>query len=308
MKNLAAQRPRRFPAHIRSILVLILVLALLLGFTVQMVRSAKLQTDAVAAIASAGGNAYYDQGYRPKSLLFVPCEAIRRWSSDRIGPDYFYRVYEVSANCRNSDGVMEQVEHLDGLRCLRLGGQGVSDKSLCRLSGLAHLELLTLDRTRVSDEGAKNLAALRCLTRLSLCTTRITDAGLRHLGILAQLRALFLSETIVSDEGMVEVGKLSYLELLDVSGSRVTDQGLKHLSGLGRLRALNLSSTGVTDSGLTEIDKLKSLEMLDLRGTRVTSAGVSRLRRSLPKALILDGQALRFPVPLYGGSSRWPSP
>ncbi len=59
---LPASRQHRFRFRVRDLILLVLVFGASLGW---MVRSARIQRDAVAAIESAGGSVYYDWQWTP---------------------------------------------------------------------------------------------------------------------------------------------------------------------------------------------------------------------------------------------------
>tara|TARA_B100000029_G_scaffold515358_1_gene621960 strand:+ start:2279 stop:2848 length:570 start_codon:yes stop_codon:yes gene_type:complete len=86
-------------------------------------------------------------------------------------------------NSRITDSELGQLEELNGLKTLDLGG------------------------TRITDAGLSHLAKLVHLETLSLHSTLVTDKGLLHLTGLARLKTLWLGETSVTDRGVAELNR-----------------------------------------------------------------------------------------------------
>jgi Leucine Rich repeat len=263
-----ASRPwRRFLRFsLRGMIVLVLVIGGWLGW---IVRSARIQSDAVAAIRRADGFVWYDwewcNGRKFPGKPWAPDWLIRAIGVDYVGPvacvTYFRRVDNF-----NEALLVERQKHprhpdytppYFHVRVPGYDGAFAAD-----LKSLADLSDLNLSSTDVTDDGLANLAGLTNLVRLNLEETQITDAGLIHLE------------------------RLTKIEYLALSGNRITDAGLLHLTGLAKLWALDLCDTQVTDSGLRHLKHIPNLSSLDLRGTQVTGAGVRQLQQALPNLKI----------------------
>jgi hypothetical protein len=85
---------------------------------------------------------------------------------------------------------------------LTLSGDGIGDKHLVPLRGLATLRVLTISRTAVTDAGLEHLKGLKGLRQLYLSGTPVTDKGLEHLHGLTELRVLDVTNTRVTDAGI----------------------------------------------------------------------------------------------------------
>jgi len=161
----------------RGLIALVLVIGAGLGW---IVRSARIQREAVAAIEEDGGGAYYHWNWmkgssNPGGEPWAP-----RWVVDLIGADYFGHVTAVwlSQNSVASDAVMEKAGRLTRIQRLGLDRSSISDTGLAHLKGLTELSDLSLSGTRVTDAGLAHLAGLTRLLRLDLERTRISGAGL----------------------------------------------------------------------------------------------------------------------------------
>jgi internalin A len=211
---------------VRGLIVLVLVIGVWLGWVV---RSARIQREAVAAIEKSGGAVSYewDQGagiHRSRGKSWAPT-----WLVELIGIDYFGRV-RVVLLFDATDAAIVPVTRLTGMRRLYLGGSSLCDERLAHLRGSTDLSDL-----------------------LIAGHTKVTDAGLAHVKGLINLRRLVLDGTDVTDDGLVRLNGLTNLRVLKLSYARITDAGLVHLKGLTKLTKLDLRGTRVTDAGVEEL-------------------------------------------------------
>lgn len=161
---------RRFQLGLRTLLGLVALTAIWLGFVV---NRAERQRRAVAAVRHLGGEVAYSDG-----ASWSP-EWLRAWAHE----DYFQSVTAVS--------LMDVTQ--------------VTDADLTHLEGLIALQLLWLHNTPVSDAGLEHLRGLNEIQELDLSNTRVSDAGLKHLRGMSTLQRLWLINTNVSDEGIAEL-------------------------------------------------------------------------------------------------------
>jgi len=196
---------------VRGLIILVLVIGLWLGW---LVRCARIQRDAVAAIQHAGGKVAYDWEWRNGKSIPGGKPWTPRWLIDLIGVDYFGHVTFVwLIPSKADDAAIAQVGRL-----IRL-----------QLKDLTRITVLWLDRNQVTDAGLAHLRALKNLTSLSLVRTQVTDAGLVHLKGLTDLSELNLSGTAVTDLGLAHLKGLTNLSVLDVMSTQVTDAGVSEL-------------------------------------------------------------------------------
>ena len=244
----------RFQFSIRSLLALVLIVAIPCSWLATEKREAQEQWKAADTFEDLDGTVNWDQ---PSAPL---------WLRSVLGDYYFRNVVKVAFfSAPVTDAGLANVEKLSQLEELDLGGTRVTDVGLEHLTSLSQLHVLALNATRVTDAGLERLKELRRLKWLWLDDTQITDAGLEHLEGLSQLRLLSLNRT------------------------RVTDAGLVHLKDLSQLQSVWLAGDKITDAGLEYLAALKQLRSLDLANTRVTAAGVKRLHRALTHCNINSG-------------------
>jgi hypothetical protein len=164
---------------VQGMIVLVLIIGVWLGW---LVRSTRIQREAVAAIRTAGASVKYDWEWNngkeiPVRKLWAPL-----WFTKLIGVDYFGHVTSVSLDLRATHALIEKVENLSRLQRLTLDYSSVTEEDLLRLKRLRELTDVSLAGTQVTDAGLAHLTGLTNLARLNLEGTRVSDAGLQHPG------------------------------------------------------------------------------------------------------------------------------
>jgi Leucine-rich repeat (LRR) protein len=215
---------RRFQFSIRSLLLLVVAVAIPCSWLAVEMQAAEKQRQAADKIRNMEGQVSYDCGpILPRSVV-VPDGPV--WLRRLLGNDFF----NDSVNALLfGDTEMEWLEGLPNLQLLSLGGNTMTDAGLRHLDGLTQLRLLSLGFTRVSDAGLQHLERLTRLQVLSLSETNITDSGLQHLRGLTRLETLYLEHTQITDTGLETLKRLTRLQHLELGSTKVTDEGVKHL-------------------------------------------------------------------------------
>lgn len=104
------------------------------------------------------------------------------------------------------------------------------DSDLARLTGLPHLEWLSLENTDVTDAGLEQVGKITSLKYLFLNNNRsLTDAGLAHLKGLSNLETLSLDDTQITDDGLHHLNSLDCLSCLSIFRTNVTRAGIADL-------------------------------------------------------------------------------
>ena len=164
-----------------SVRGMVVVVLLIGGSTGWIVRQAHIQRDAVAAIASGGGDVLYEGGKWGDSKSSLAGKAwVQSWVADAIGVDFTGHVSEVAIGSRSAaaDALLEHVGRLTCLQELRLDRSFASDAGIAHLSELTELQYLGLSGTRVSDAGMAHLTGLSKLAFVDLERTSVSNAGL----------------------------------------------------------------------------------------------------------------------------------
>ena len=201
----------RFQFTVRSLVVLVVTVAIPCGWLAVKMRQAEKQRKAVEAIEEMYGDVYYDY-YRKENGDFdlwaePPTPA---WLRELLGDHFFSDVIGV--------GLSSWLPELQ-----------VSDTELEHLAGLTKLSNLDLSRARITDVGLQRLKGLPRLGLLNISSTQVTDDGLEHLRGLTNLWMLSLGYTQVTDKGGEHLKGLTSLNHLDLRGTQVTEQGINRL-------------------------------------------------------------------------------
>ncbi len=239
---------------VRAMMLLVVVLALGLGW---IVHRARVQRLAVEAIEKTGGRVIYEWGRIPgKGLDPNGKPRAPRWLVERLGVDYFGNVALVQLGKQATDAEMEHVGRLSRLEGINAHG------------------------TNVTDAGATHLRGLVDLDHINLGESRVTGACLANFRGLSKLKGLYLDSVPVADADLANVASLTNLEILDLNSTPVTDAGLAHLQRLVKLKQLRLQSTGVTGPGLAHLGGMTQLKWLSL--ARRARSATCRPSRTYP--------------------------
>ena len=166
---------RRFQFSLRSLMLLVVVVAIPCSWLSVELKAAREQNAAVEAIQKAGGWVECNEGYDPNGL--VPVALLDGWQGF-----YFMNVTDVYFDeAKVGDSELEHLKGLPQLRFLALNGTSVSDAGLKHLKGFTQLESLFLEGTNVSDAGLEHLKGLTQLKTLDLSRTKVSDEGVRML-------------------------------------------------------------------------------------------------------------------------------
>jgi internalin A len=251
---------------VRALMVLVLFAGGWMGW---LVRSARVQRAAVAAIQRVNGYVEYEWDFTNPNRKPSPRSWWPKWLVDSLGVEYFFNIVAVDLDDRATDLELVHVGNLTRLRSLQLSQSEVTDSGLAYLQGLTSLKRLTLKFTGVTDAGLAHLKGLTSLEEIRLQATGCSDAGLAHLSALPHLKILGLANTRVTAAGLARLKAASRLEQVIISGTRVTDDDLAHLEGLKSLRLLGLGNAPVSEQ---VVDRLrKALPNLTIR--RASSSG-----------------------------------
>ncbi len=272
----------QFQFSIRSLLVLVVAVAVPCSWLAVEMKWAGKQTEVVNEIKHVNGSEMVDDTPYPRGSMKYDWEFDADggplpnaqppgpiWLRNLLGEDFFGTVVEVDFG----NDVFDIYA-------------AVTDATLERFKGLTQLRKLNLSYTHITDAGLGHLRSLTSLKSLLLSNTQVTDKGLEYLKGLTGLERLLLDDTQVTDKGLKHLGALTRLQSLELNNTQVTDTGLKGLECYIRLKLLWLNNTSTTDAGLSHLAGLTQLEEVNLCRTQVTDAGVKKLQHALPNCTI----------------------
>ena len=222
----------RFQFSIRSLLVLVVAVALPCSWLAVEIRAAKRQQELVATAGQMGGQVWYDCKYSGDGFKTNAVPPEPAWLQNLLGDDFFASAIGVS-----------------------FMGYEVSGKTLEPLQGLGQVRTLGLRWSGITDEGLDYIKKLAQVRELDVSNNQFTDVQVKHLIGLTQLDALDISETLITDKGLECLTALAQLQRLDLSDTDITDDGLEHLTKLSQLQLLDLSRTQVTAAGVAKLQQ-----------------------------------------------------
>jgi hypothetical protein len=308
--GVAAVFGRRFQFSIRTLLVMVVVVALPCSWLAVEMKKSREQKARVAAIEKVGGRIEYDEDFDysyPDDVYHTHTtgDCIREgagrpwpaWILRLLGKDFFANVVSVDLLFAG-DGVENALTQVRGLRQLQQLTVCNIESGLDNLRELTHLRSLKCD-CDLNDQMEGQLRELGGLTRLEfLLVGHISDNGLASLEGFQSLKGLCIRSSNYTDAGLRSIGRLRNLKdlILNEAGGApvgVTDTGLQHLQALSRLEHLSLFCTQITDAGLAQLKPMPKLRWLDLGFTEITDAGLLTLEGfSQLEELDLHGSAV----------------
>jgi hypothetical protein len=176
---------------VRGLIVFVLAIGVWLGW---LVRGARIQGDAVAAIEKNGGGVGYSWEWRDGNRIPGGKPCAPRWLVELVGVDYFGHVTAVwlFSTSEAPDATLAHVGRLTRLQALFDYSSSVGDAGLAHLRGLTELSTLILADSRVTDAGLAELKSQTKLSSLILAGAWVTDTGLAALKVLRNLSSLHL--------------------------------------------------------------------------------------------------------------------
>jgi hypothetical protein len=207
---------RRFQFSLRTLLALVVVVALPFSWLAVEMKMAREHRAVVEAIQKLDGGIGYDWEFQPISYTApVSVELVRLpspqppeppWLRSCLGDNFFANVVRVHLfGEKITDEVLANIARVTQLHTLELFDAQITDAGMAHIARLTQLHNLRLYDTRVSDAGLQHLAGLPQLEWLCLSNSQVTDAGLAHLARLPQLHNLILTQTRVTDAGVAKL-------------------------------------------------------------------------------------------------------
>jgi hypothetical protein len=288
----------RLQFSIRSLLIMVLVVAVPFSWLATAMRNAKIERDAAAAIRKGGGEVEYEflghGNLITTQSRFSPIPPGAEWFFATLEIEFFARVSKVTMHVPITDHDIVLLDQLGDAGGLDVASYVETDDDILRLRRHSHLRGLEVQvsNARVTDAGLQPLNSFSNLKVLSIndCAF-ITDAGIARLKELKYLDSLELSGQF-TNKSLIILATMPNLRRLCLSDTRITDDGFARISQLRNLELLSFRKMRISDAELKQIESLKRLKTLSLAETDVTNAGVERLRKVIPDCSIEAGSHL----------------
>jgi hypothetical protein len=166
----------RFQFFIRSLLVLVVAVALPFSWLGVEVKKAKEDRELADEIAKAGGSVNQIDWVTDMDFLLPEIQLSGPASLSKIFGDYFFR--DVFWSVLESDAPIERLKRWPKLRGIQLRGR-VTDAGIARLKGNRQLYYVNLSGSEVTDSGIDCLTGLAQLKVIKLTDTRVTVAAMK---------------------------------------------------------------------------------------------------------------------------------
>lgn len=279
---LAPRRVSRLRFSLRSLLVLIAVVAVGLG-GFAFWRDAKVrEQQAARKILDRGGSVGWVDG-RPLAERPLWVQRLARI----LPEECLNTVYWIDFPRDPTDADLALLDDLPHIKTLHLVGvKNVTPAGLAPLGRLSHVEDAYFKETRLGPEGLAHISHWRGLRTLWLAETGVTEAQIPWIATNRGLTHLDLSAADIGDESLPAITRLTNLEVLALRDTRVTSQGALLLSKLPKLAHLYLRGTQFDDEGLAQLAAIPTLQTLDIRRTNTTAEGRAWFKAARPNCRV----------------------
>ena len=229
--------PRRFFQYsLRSLLVIVTVVAVIMAIFVAPTRTQRIGQD----IQKMNG----------------------LYSLDETGPIWFRELFGRHVTDSFDRSRMQTIGPFDGLKCVTFGDFagslsphcGLRDEWLDNLAGQTSLQGLYLNGAPITDDAIFRLRDLPHLRHLELANVPIGDWGLVHISAFTNLVTLRLSNTRISGRTIFALRMLPHLKELWLDYTEVDDAAIPDLKELRSLEFLCLEETNVTFAGANDLE------------------------------------------------------
>lgn len=262
----------RLKISLRTLLVLIFVISLWLGWRVD---KARRQQHAVAQVEKYNGYVRYDYEYADGKEIPNAQPKAPKWLRRNLGDDYFREVSRVIyVDQPLSDATLAPLTDLSAI------------EELCFLTRM-HDGLAPVDPpsglARLTESGLSRLEGLTRLRRLEFDDWELTGSKLRHLNHSTELEELKIFEGDrveggISDEGMPPLGAMPRLRVLSLWCRRITGSCLEPLRDSKSLEDLQFYGSPLSAAGFENIGAIRNLKELYFNQVDVSDRNLSDLR------------------------------
>ncbi len=283
---------------LRTMLIIIAVLAAGLAYVGRRLADTQAETDAVDTLVELGAQATFgtetnnDDYFETEGGWYLPI-----WTRDLLGASFF-----------------SNVQHL------QLRSPQIKDRHLPLLAEIRQLESLGLSNSSITAEGISNMPLVRGVNSVDINWQQISPESAARLAEFPELESLhidfrprsFVANAVGSDFTLLrefrqlkhlivdvtdldpdEMETLARLPMLRFLGLKYSQGGALDFSGLSELRdsqslkSISIPIRAFGDSDLDLLSGARSLESIHLYNTSVTADGVRAFRTANPGIRVL---------------------
>ena len=244
MKSRSGRLVFRF--DLRTILVLVIALAIVFGLVAREVHPENWKKRNAAEVRRLGGRVHYNPTPKNKQTGVV-----NGYLRVFLGDEYFGEVDSVHLKPRTAED-LDLLLAFPEMQFLALTGAPVTDDLLNGLRGLPQLDRLSLGEATLSERGLKSLTELPNLGLLQFTNCALSAQSLKLLKELPKLRAVEFTNCLMSDETLTPLTQSSIL-YLSFRNCSIGDSNLRSMHGSRSSVHLRLEMTNVTEAGILAI-------------------------------------------------------
>ena len=244
---------------LRTMLVLVFLLALPLAWITYEVRDVRHQREAIDAIEAGGGYVYPYLYHR---------EETNRWQAFRLrllrklfGEEDYPRIRVVQlVEPQQVNTLVPLLSRFPYLEQLTLPSATLDDRSVQVIATSPNLRELELVDTGINVEQMKILTRSPTITEVTLQRASASDSIVGQLPQLAALTEVIFVDATTTDHGMSALGQCRQLTSIEIHGApQVTNVGFAALKNCPRLWNVEINGTQI-DTGC--IDTLREMPSL----------------------------------------------
>ncbi len=284
---------RWFQFSLRTLVVVMLLVSLVLGYWGYARRRAQRQWEAVRTIREAGGdvnvnNEYIEDPSSDKSLM----SELRHWRKRLEIECPAVTAIKVSLFNQSGKDIMPYLRDLPQLKEITLHGDWLDDEGMKGLSGCTNLIHLDIESDQITDVGVLGIAGNKNLQKLRVSSEQLTDRGMAVVAQLPKLESLVWPSANTTGNGLVHLRSHPQLTHLGICVTVDSDIGFEHLSTCTKLKTLVVHGPNtLTSRGIS------ALSRLGLWGLRFYDSPLSKdAVAALPKLTTLNEVTLTGPL------------
>ncbi len=199
----------------------------------------------------------------------------------------FPNLRSLSLDLEVSDEVLRQIGKLSTLESLRITSSetlsGLTQQGIRELSGLTHLEFLTLHLPEANVQIVGGFEAILARENLRSIELKmpLNDRLLEQLGKLSKLNTIHLTGSQKSEEmtavGLEHLSRLNNLNSLTIQFPNANPRVFSVLGTIPNLHRLTLQNAHLSDHDILFLENLRTLEFVNLDDNELTVKSVDLL-------------------------------
>ncbi len=284
---------------LRTLLMIVTVLAIVLAFIGRNVADRRSETIAVEQLVERGAEATYGDWRKMEIDDFFVTESgwhLPIWVRDWMGEGYFLKLRRLRLNQGDiKDQDLALLAEIKSLESLSVSNHQITATGIANIPLTPGLKSLSLSWQQVSPESVARLGEMRDLKILQVWPGTAGAAALpapkqqaacAAISQLQDIENLGLISSLFDSKSMAEIAKMKSLHSLNLASFGawpVTDvSGFAELANSPSINAMSIRMREFTDAELEQLSGSASLTRLYLQATSVTADGVRAFRAARP--------------------------